>query len=83
MRQTSWPPEGEGHFPEHFAEEDRVVAGLEWQWLPKLSPKTLSLHSCFAVLLEASLMRQHRPWVLSASPAMPGALYRSFRGKEG
>lgn len=64
---------GEGHFPEHFAEEDGVVAELEWQW-----PQGCVLkHTCLtpalqsAVLPQGSLLKQRRPWGARPIPTVP------------
>lgn len=37
------------------------MAGLEWQWLPRLSPPTRASAICSAVLPQDSLVKQLRP----------------------
>lgn len=56
VRQT-WPP-GEGRFPEHFAEEDRVVAGLSgFSW---------NTHASYLLLSLATDLSSEAVWTLGS-----------------
>lgn len=51
---------GEGHFPEHFAEDDGVGTGLGWQWLAPV------------IVLCRLPYEAAQPWGPCPPPALPG-----------